>query len=384
MTIALNPEALRWAVTRSGIPRERLERKFASLPKWESGERRPTYAQAERFAKAVHVPFIRLYMPPPEETAPIPDFRVTGGGKPDRMSPELIDMIHACQRRQDWYRDYAIANQQPELDFVGSATTATAPRGVADDMRRRLGFDLGFRVEEGQAVSAMQSLVDRIEEIGVLVMTSGVVGNNCRRPLAVGEFRGFALSDRHAPIVFVNGRDAEDAQMFTLMRGLAHVWLGSSGVTNMGLEAEEGRPPEEVWCGDVAAELLVPEDKLRSRFADAVEARASVSGLADIFGVSERIILFRLLSTGLINRDRFESESALAQSSLPKARRGKRTGGGGFRCILAKRVGRRFGSAVVSSTLEGETLHRHALRLLGISSLDALMEFRHHLEIVKK
>ena len=383
MTIALNPEALRWAVARSGIPRETLEGKFASLPKWESGERRPTYAQAERFAKAVHVPFIRLYMPPLGETTPIPDFRVIDGRKPDRMSPELIDMIHACQCRQDWYRDYAIANHQPELDFVGSATTATAPREVADDMRRRLGFSMGSRMEEGQAVSAMQSLVDRIEEIGALVMTSGVVGNNSRRPLDVGEFRGFALSDSHAPIIFVNSRDAEDAQMLTLVRGLAHVWLGSSGVTNMGLEAEEGHPPEEVWCGDVAAELIVPEDEPRSRFVDAVETRESVSGLAEIFGVSERVILVRLLSTALIDQDRFESESALTQSGLPRARSGRGAGGGGFHRMLAKRVGRRFGSAVVSSTLEGETLHRHALRLLGISSVDALMEFGCHMGIVK-
>ena len=383
MTIALNPEALRWAVTRSGISRERLEGTFASLPKWESGERRPTYAQAERFAKAVHVPFIRLYMPPPDEIAPIPDLRVFDGGKPDRMSPELIDMIRACQRRQDWYQDYAIANHQPELDFVGSATTATTPREVADDMRRRLGFNMGSRMDEGQTVSAMQSQVDRIEEIGVLVMTSGVVGNNSRRPLDVREFRGFALSDSHAPIVFVNGRDAEDAQMFTLVRGLAHVWLGSSGVTNMGLEAGEGFPLGEVWCGDVAVELLVPENELRSRFADAVEDPASLSGLANIFGVSERVILIRLLSTGLIDQDRFESESALAQSGLPRARSGKGVGGGGFHRILAKRVGRRFGSAVVFSTLEGGILHRHALRLLGISSVNALMEFGRHHEIMK-
>ena len=383
MTIALNPEALRWAVTRSGIPRERLEGKFASLPKWESGERRPTYAQAKRFAKAVHVPFIRLYMPPPEEIAPIPDLRVIDGGKLDRMSPELIDMIHACQRRQDWYRDYAIANHRPELDFVGSATTATVPREVADDMRRRLGIDVGPTMEEGQTVSTMQSLVDRIEEIGVLVMTSGVVGNNSRRPLDVREFRGFALSDSHAPIVFVNGRDAEDAQMFTLVRGLAHVWLGSSGVTNMGLEAEEGFPPGEVWCGDVAVDLLVPENELQSQFADAIEARTSVSGLADIFGVSERVILVRLLSTGLIDQDRFEAESAFVQSRPPRARSGKGAGGGGFHRILAKRVGQRFGHAVASSTFAGGALHRRTLRLLGISSVDVLMEFGRYLHISK-
>ena len=383
MAIALHPEALRWAVTRSGMPRERLEGKFADLPKWESGEQRPTYAQAEKFANAVHVPFIRLYMPPPEESAPIPDFRVVGHGKPNRMSPELIDTIHACQCRQDWYRDYAIASDQPELGFVGSATTAVPPKEAADAMRQRLGLAMGSRSEEGRAALAMQLLIDRIERNGALVMTSGVVGNNSRRPLDAGEFRGFALSDSRAPIVLVNGREAEDVQMFTLARGFAHVWLGSSGVMDMELEAGEGYPPEEVWCGDVAAELLVPEDELRSRFTNDDGARAGASGLAVIFGVSERFILTRLLNTGLIDKDRFESESVLAQSDLPKAGGGKGVGGGGFHRTLARRVGRRFGEAIVSSTLEGRTLHRHALRQLGISSVDTLMEFGGHLEIVK-
>lgn len=383
MTIAFNPEALRWAVRRSGVSRKKLEKKFTDLPKWETDELRPTYAQAEKFAKEIHVPFIRLYMPPPEESPLIPDFRVVGGKKRSRMSLELIDTIHACQNRQAWYRDFAVSNGMPKLKFVGSATISVPPTEAAEDMRRTLGFSMEARVKQRKNANAMQLLIRKMEEIGVLVMINGVVKNNNSRSLEVDEFRGFALSDEYAPVVFVNSRDAEVAQMFTLAHELAHIWLGSSGLTNMEFESKKKFPQEEIWCNAVAAELLVPEIELRKQYTDDGNIRASVSRLASAFGVSKRVILIRLLKTKLISKGLFESECKSTQSTLSKAKGRKSGGGGNFHRTLAKRVGHRFASAIVSSTLEGTTLHRDALRLLGISSVDTLMKFGRHVEIVR-
>ena len=39
----------------------------------------------------------------------------------------------------------------------------------------------------------------------MVAVINGVVGNNTHRRLSVEEFRGFALTDPYAPLIFVNG-----------------------------------------------------------------------------------------------------------------------------------------------------------------------------------
>ena len=364
--VPVKPELLRWARERAGVAQGDLAAKFNKLPDWEAGETRPTLKQLEAFARAVHVPFGFLFLPePPEESLPIPDFRTFAGRAVTRPSPNLLDTIYACQGRQGWYQDFARIAGEPPLDFIGSASLDSSPEIIAARMRERLDFDLAARRECPTWTDALRLFIHQADEAGVLVMVSGIVKSNTRRGLDIAEFRGFALSDPIAPLVFVNGRDTKAAQIFTLAHELAHLWLGASALSNLGAAPDTGFRHEEVWCNAVAAEFLVPLDVLRSNLLRGEPLPDALPRLARAFRVSTLVILRRLLDVGWLTRARFDA--AWAQENERLLELGKASSGNGnfYRTTVA-RVGRRFARALVASTLEGQTLYRDAFWMLGI------------------
>src|SRR5581483_11237492 len=169
----------------------------------------------ERLAEKTYTPVGYLFLPePPDERLPISDFRTVDGGAVGRPSPGLLDTIYRCQQRQGWYRDYLIAEGDEPLSFVGSASHADSAKTVASDIRETLALGALDTAEAASLDAALALLADRAEAARILVMRNGVVGNNTYRKLDVNEFRGFALSDPYAPLVFVNAADAKSAQIF--------------------------------------------------------------------------------------------------------------------------------------------------------------------------
>lgn len=360
------PELLRWAVERAGWDEETTARRAPQFTKWVRGETRPTLKQLETFAKNTHAPFGFLFLPePPDEPLPIPDMRTVGNVGVLRPSIDLLDTIYLCQRRQDWYRDYASDNGAEPLGFVGSASLDTPPARVAGDIAERLDFG----VEERQAFpnkgEVRRVLIDRIESIGVLVMVNGVVGADTHRKLDPAEFRGFALSDPLAPLIFVNGADAKAAQLFTLVHELAHIWLGRSALSEAAMDSREGRT-EEQWCNSVAAEVLLPLDGLRFDYGGQVTVE-ELERLAKRYKVSTLVVLKRIFDAGFLAWDeyteRYRGEYERVMS-LVRDKNGD-SGGGNYYKTQPLRLSRQFAKAVISSTLEGSTTYREAYQLLG-------------------
>jgi Zn-dependent peptidase ImmA (M78 family) len=371
LRVPVRPEMLRWARQRARLDELDLAVRFPKLPAWEQEELRPTLKQLEDYARATMAPIGYFFLSePPAEPLPIPDFRTMGDRELQRPSPNLLETIYLCQQRQSWYREYAQAQGLAGVDFVGAATQQDDVTAVARAMRDRLGFDLEARRACPSWEEALRTFIAQADAAGVMVMCSGVVLNNNHRRLDPEEFRGFAMADDRAPLIFINGADTKSAQMFTLAHELAHLWLAQTGLSSVDASGQEGVALER-WCNRVAAEMLVPMEAFRLQLAADEPLDRALPRLARRFKVSTLVVLRRLLDAGQMTREAFWQAYRTEEARL---RAVQRRSGGDFYLSQAARVSKRFARALVESTLEGQTLYRDAMRLVGVSKVETFNE----------
>jgi Zn-dependent peptidase ImmA (M78 family) len=375
------PHMLRWARQRSGKSVAELTRRFPRLADWEAGTITPTMRQLDDFAQATYTPVGFLYLPqPPVETLPIPDFRTLATQSVRTPTPDLLDTIYACEQRQDWYREFSETHHREPVELVASESLNRDPTDAAADLRELLGFGLDRRTEFSNWAETLRGLSDHAEDVGILVMISGIVGSNTNRKLDPNEFRGFALVDQLAPLVFVNGADTKAAQIFTLAHELAHVALGGSAVSRPDLEEVAVADQTEQWCNQVAAELLVPLASLREEYRQRRDLTAELERLARYYRVSTLVVLRRIFDAGRMTREEY-SYAYPREKARVLALFGGGSPGGNFYNTQPVRVSKRFARTLISDTLEGGTLHRDAFRLLGFKKASTFEELGQRLGV---
>lgn len=366
--IELQPKVLRWARERVGYDQPTLARKFGvdteRVNEWEeTGE--ISIARIAKLARFTHTPLGLLYLPesPLElDKLTITDFRAGTVDAPKTPSPNLIDTVHAMQRRQAWMHEELLADGADPLSFVGSCNLQDNPDDVAAAMKKKLKLDSDWAAKSPTWANALRHLRMRAEESGILIVFNGIVGNSTRRKLNRNEFQGFALVDNYAPLIFINGADYKAAQMFTLAHELAHVFIDKSGVSkfkNLHPAAHE----TEQFCDRVAAEFLVQRDALLA-FVNK-NPGTDYQQIARQFKVSRVVVARRMLDAKLISKKDFFA----FYNEWKKQRdfeRERRKGGGNFWNNQNVRIGKLFGDAVKRAVGEGRLFYRDAYALTGL------------------
>ncbi|VAW61885.1 hypothetical protein MNBD_GAMMA11-760 [hydrothermal vent metagenome] len=327
----INPSILTWARERAqfspGMLAKKLNIKEDKLDSWKIGEIQPTFKQAQKIAKATHIPSGYLFLPePPEEELPVADLRTVGNEPLNRPGAELIEVIRQALFRQAWFQDYLKTHAFDQNPVVARKHLDTPVVEIVDDMRNVSG--LTRTPFKGNWKDHFKYLIQRIESLNIPVMRSGVISSNTHKPLSVKEFRGFALSDKLASVIFINLTDAPPARLFTLIRELAHVWTGVSGISDTKPDANSR---EEQTCNSIAAELdnLVP--------------------VATKFHISQWVIARRALENKLVS---FSDYSRHSHKVIENYKNKKGGGGGNYYLNLKGKVSERFSVAVPGEALD--------------------------------
>ncbi|MFH1897146.1 MAG: ImmA/IrrE family metallo-endopeptidase [Candidatus Desantisbacteria bacterium] len=362
-TVEIKPELIDWAINRS-MKASAVLKKFPTIKSW-GKESNPTLRQLEQLAKMTFTPLGYFFLPkPPEDKLPIPDCRTVTGIGIQRPSPDLIETIQIMQRRQDWMRDYLIEQGENPLPFIASASLSDNVIKFANDIRAALRLKVDWAQESTNWTKALILLSESVEEAGILIVFNGVVGNNTHRNLNVEEFRGFVLSDKYAPLIFINSKDAKAAQMFTIVHELVHLWLGINGVINF-RAMQPANNDTEKFCDQVAAEFLVPKEQIHACWPQFKQSNEPFQELARQFKVSPIVCARRTLDLNLITKaEFFNFYNLYLEDERRSVKRG--SGGGDFYATQNTRIGRHFFEVVSRATKEGQLLYRDAYQLTGL------------------
>jgi len=377
----IQPDLLRWAIERSRLPVDKVARSAQVKPEqiksWQEGEGWPTFAQAQNLAHALRVPFGYLFLSTiPNEKLSIPDLRTVRNATPQEFSADFVDLLNGVLRKQQWYREYLQQEGYEPLSFIGRFSLKDDPNKVAEDIGQTLGINEKLRQDASSWGDFLQKFMQRVESNMILVLRSGVVGNDNTRKLSVDEFRGFALSDEFAPLIFINARDYKVAKIFTLAHELAHLWIGASGVSNLVLKSAPPNIDIEIFCDRVAAQLLAPEKIFLLEWQRDRSIEDNLEKLVARFRVSSIVILRRAFDLKRITRDEFFHyyDLEINNQSKRKEDSAEKSSGGNFHATLFARNSKLLTSTVVSLAYEGRLLYRDAASLLGVKvkSLDGI------------
>ena len=135
----ITPDVLTWARQRAEISLEQLADKLTvqveKIQKWEKGENKPTFVQAQKIAKIFQIPFGYLFLQtPPEDKLPIPDLRTFKNEPIGELSPEFKSLLNDILLKQKWYKDYILENDGDEIYVLAWPTAHVMFKGRGETL----------------------------------------------------------------------------------------------------------------------------------------------------------------------------------------------------------------------------------------------------------
>lgn len=358
--VQIQPEVLEWAAYHSGLPLSDFATRLSVRDADKIMAGSLSEAQVRRASKLAKVKFHELFRetPPPAQAVPLADFRTLPHKKP--LSKDFFDVYNDVLYKQEWYKDFLLKEGAEPLPFIGLYKNTTNYKKIAAELRRILSISAKPATNDFNAYYAF--LAQKTEELGILVFKNGIVGNNTHRPLNVSEFRGFTISDPIAPVIFINGKDAPPAWIFTLVHELAHLLRGESAISDA---SSSSTKQEEILCNRIAAEALAPESEFISLWNEhsnaSTEDRLSKAQIA--FNVSAIVIARRAFDLGLISHRLYAEKKR--ESKVKKTRNG--SSGGNFYASLNLRNSKTLTKTVCNLAASGALSFKEAGRLLQVS-----------------
>lgn len=315
----INSAMMKWAREYAGFTHgheERLPKDIKSkYEAWEKGENSPTWNQLREVSKKYHIPTAFFFMDCPPNFDNLPNMinyrKLVADSIYETNSPNLINNIRKSETRREIYLD--LLNELNEDILLFKVPKLEHDTKIFSNyIREILGISLSTQkswykeVNHYNFLNKWKEVLN--EKLGVLIFeTEGVL---------LEEMRALCIFHEKIPIILLNGKDSVNGRIFSLFHELTHLLLGESAICG-----DDENTQEEIFCNAVAGEFLVPEHDLNISINGVTDLLSynSLKKLYNSYGVSEHVILRRLLDANKISRRDYISYINSYEESFSKS-----------------------------------------------------------------
>uniref|UniRef100_Q3ATU2 HTH cro/C1-type domain-containing protein n=1 Tax=Chlorobium chlorochromatii (strain CaD3) TaxID=340177 RepID=Q3ATU2_CHLCH len=372
----ITAKVFKWARESAKMTEEIAASKVAvSIDKfkdWENGEDFPTIRQAQTLAKAYRRPFALFFLPDvPTDFQPLQDFRKTGSKE---LSTSSIFIIREIQQKQAWISEVNEDNNENRVPFIGRFNIKDNPVLVAKDILATLNINpLNYKSN-----NPIIEWIDKAESNGIFISRTSFI--HSRLKLDSNEIQGFAIADDFAPFIFINSDDWNAPQLFTLVHELSHLWIAETGISNdvePSIKNVGDYNPIELFCNEVAANVLMPKEFIDSLDSKAFDNAKEVFKNAKMIGVSSFALLVRALNLNIISLSTYKQLKQLAdieyneflkreEAKKIKQKENEKPGGPNYFLLQLNRNSRLFTQTVLDAFRGGVIEPSLASNLLNV------------------
>ena len=362
----MNYQILNAYFQNSNVPLEEMESKVSTnFKQFLSGEKEPTYNQLLKIAKKLDIPVGLLLI---NRTVAKPmselNFRTINSYHLSNPSNYLLDTINEIRGKQEFLKSQ-ISDQ---LDFIGEFSIKEDYLTVANSIRARLQLkeDYYHFINRKEQFSFLRK---KVNNLGVFVFLNGKVKDSSKKKLDINEFRGFVLSDKKAPIIFINQQDELNGRIFTLIHELTHLFIGDEEI--LGTQKFDSEfDKTETFVNYVTSEILVPNNYFLREYKSYNNVNESIDELSKIFKVSKFVIVRKLLENKFISQAEYKQKTDKLLKEYEKykeLKKRRRKKGGNYTNNLRFRIDGMFVNYVENALNTQQISFTDAYNIIGVT-----------------
>lgn len=361
--VNVNKEIYLWAIRESQKDFDEIKSKFTKIENWISREDCPTFRQLESLANFLKVPLGYMFLDKPPKTSIIESEFRTIANKIPEIIKDLYDTLYNMGRKKDWLSDYR--KQKGWEKLIPDKYNNLSKRNlsiISQTSKDFLGLKEFWYQDYSNVRLAFNYLREKIENAGIIVMQSGIVGTNTHRNLNVREFRGFLLYDDIAPLIFINSKDSLNGKIFTLIHEYIHFLLQEDDIF---IDEYHYDNKDEKKINMIAAEFLVPASHINELWNTDKDEIEQIEVFSRLFHVSKTVVAIKLSDMSLIGQ---QIVDIVKRNEMAWKNKSSESTGGDFYKTNKSRYSNSFVKSVIQGAESGDISYTYAFSLFDGSA----------------